>query len=641
MNEHNNHANTLVAQGLVDHKAHNLIKARTFYEQALIIEPGHGDALHLLGMVADEEGDAKTAIQLLDAAIDSAPTVAIYHNNLGNIYFKAGNYELAEKYFSNATSINPQYIEAKFNLGNVFLANNDISSAQKLYQEIVSGNPHFVPALNNLVEIYLTEDNFSAAYECLKDNECVQQDIDLSIKYEEIMLIYAGRVEDDEKKIELLKNILKIDDQNLDVKFSLANLYKNTGNMEDAGSYYEEILNQDVAYFGAQVNYGVVDMWRGKFESARIKFEAAYRINSVDYVLLNNLGMVHQALKSVVESQRFYEKAIALNENKPEAYWNYSLLLLLKGEYELGWQYYEKRWDIAEQLLSEKRNYTCPAWSGESLERKTLFIYCEQGYGDSIQFFRYLIDLLEKNNHIVFECPEPLVRLFQHVHPKLKIVSPSDKFLDFDFHIAMMSLPLVHKTTLSDMPRTTPYLKTVTIDDEKWLNCMRARVDEKIRSDKNKKVGLVWAGNPRKHDLVNNMIDQRRSCKIEDLSSALSLNELEFYSLQKNGLGLESLMNGQIIDCMGEVEDFYDTACIIQNLDLVISVDTAVAHLAAALGKPVWLLSRYDGCWRWLLDREDSPWYPTVRLFRQSEPGDWNDVFDQVREALIELPDNN
>ena len=635
-------ANDFVSQGLQEHKLNNLIVARSLYNDALKLVSEHGDALHLLGMLNESEGDIGSAINLVQLAIKSDSGVALYHNNLGNLYFKNGNIDQALIYFQNALSIQPDYIEAKYNLANVMLEKNEFSTAEKIYLELLHSKPDFTPAIYNLIEIYLLNENYSDAYDYLKSSEVCSNDEGIKIKCREVIYLYLENTTDPDIKIELLRQITTFDSTNPDVKFNLANAYKQTGDITKAKQLYEEVLTIAPQYFGALVNLGVIDTWLGQFESAADNFETAYRINACDYTLLNNLGMVYQSLKNIERSTYFYEQAISFDNERPEAYWNYALLLLLIGEYEKGWQYYERRWDVPEQMLEEKRVYSQPVWQGETLENKILYIYCEQGFGDSIQFIRYLnafkVEGVDAKN-IVLECPKLLSRLIHFSFPEIKIVNADAKYREFDFQIALMSLPNIFKTRIENIPNDIPYLKTDQAHEKKWADLMCANQQEDKLTSKSLKVGIVWAGNPRKHNLVNSMIDQRRSCDLSGFSSILKIEGIKFYSLQKHDpdLDLLKLQDLSIKDCMKGVTDFYDTACIIQNLDLVISVDTAVAHLAAAIGKPVWLLSRYDGCWRWLLNRDDSPWYPDMKLFRQSRSGEWGDVFENVALALKKL----
>ena len=512
----------LVEKGLESHKMNNLKVARSCYEQALSVEPNYEDALHLLGMLSEAEGDSATAVDLIKSAIKRNPQIAIFRNNLGNIYFNRGEFFEAGKSFAAALKINPNYLEAQFNLANVQYQLNEVVSAKNIYKQIILSNPDFIPAITNLIEIYLESGDYSSAYKYLENNDIVPLDNALKQKYIDVMALYFDQVESPALKSRLLNNIIEIDADNVDAIYNLANMKKESGDFDEAEKYYQRVLSLDAGYFGALVNSGVIDTWHGRFEVALRKFEKALVLNPDDYALLNNLGMTYQAVRDCDNSKIFYEKAIVIDGDKPEAYWNYSLLLLLTGDYGKGWEYYEYRWEVAEQMLSEKRDYEKPKWQGESLDDKSLFVYCEQGYGDSIQFARYLLPLLEGKQRVVLECPRSLGRLFHMLGSQLEIVHPDDGLPDFDYHIPMMSLPLVFKTKLESVPNVNPYLKTEIDDSKKWRDYFPV--------NGNRKIGIVWAGNPRKQNKVNNLIDQRRSCVLEDFSTLFDLTGVEFYS---------------------------------------------------------------------------------------------------------------
>ncbi len=634
----------LVNKGLKHHKTQAWALARSCYEQVLACDSHHADALHLLGMLHAEEGDILAAMRLISDAIKVNPVCEIYHNNLGNVYFASGEFREAEKCFDAALVLKPDYVEARFNMANAQYEQKNTLAAEENYRRVLSIDPQFIPALYNLTDILLRKTEYALAYDILKNSDVVKSDGDLMQRYIEVMSLYSDQTEEKAIRQELLTSIVHFDPDNIGARYNLANIYKENGDLIEAEKYYQQILKLDSRYFGALVNSGVIDTWCARFDTALKKFNAALLVNDNDYTLLNNLGLAYQAIKDCEKSKYYYEKALSVDRTRPEAYWNYALLLLLTGEYEKGWEYYEYRWEIADQLLAEKRDYGKPLWRGESLRNKVLFVYCEQGYGDSLQFFRYVLKLIENDWRVILESPKSLARLFKVTSAKLVIVTPGEELPYFDYQIPMMSLPYAFSTRLSSIPFDVPYLKTIFKDVALWrdklymANRGQGGDTSKIIDREVIKVGVVWAGNPRKADQVNHLIDQRRSCQLSVFSTLFEFNNeqgLQFFSLQKDSVDEVKIDN--LNTCMENVTDFYDTACLIQNLDLVISVDTAVAHLAAALGKPVWLLSRYDGCWRWLLNREDSPWYPTLRIFRQDKPGDWAGVLANVKNALREF----
>jgi hypothetical protein len=268
----------------------------------------------------------------------------------------------------------------------------------------------------------------------------------------------------------------------------------------------------------------------------------------------------------------------------------------------------------------------------EDLAGKRLFVHWEQGFGDTLQFCRYALAVRARGARVILSVQDPLVRLLRGLDPGIEVIGGAETPQSFDYHCPLMSLPLAVGTTLETIPARTPYLSAAPARTAAWSTRLTAVTGLKV--------GLVWAGDPRPHDPASSAIDRRRSIALERLAPLLAEPGVSFFSLQKGSPA------GQLADipaelrplaCMDEAGDFADTAALISNLDLVITVDTAVAHLAGALGKPVWILSRFAGCWRWLLERDDSPWYPTARLFRQAEPGDWGPVIAKVATRLAEV----
>jgi len=265
-----------------------------------------------------------------------------------------------------------------------------------------------------------------------------------------------------------------------------------------------------------------------------------------------------------------------------------------------------------------QRRVEAPLWRGEAGDGRVLLIHAEQGFGDSIQFCRYAPLVVARGWRVVMEVPGALVRLFAAL-PDVTCVAAGEALPDYDAQVPMLSLPLAFGTLVESIPAAVPYLQVPAGEVARWGAMLPPAP---------RRAGLVWAGNPRAFSRVLAEVDQRRSIAPSLLAPLLEVPGWQFVSLQKEGAAWP------LVDVMDQVADFADTAALIMSLDLVISVDTAVAHLAAALGKPVWLLNRYDACWRWLRGREDSPWYPTMRLFNQTAAGDWEGVIAKVAGAL-------
>ena len=310
------------------------------------------------------------------------------------------------------------------------------------------------------------------------------------------------------------------------------------------------------------------------------------------------------------------------------AHWNLSLALLLSGDFAGGWEEYEWRWKMKN---NDGRNYSCPLWQGEDIVGRTINLHVEQGFGDTIQFIRYAPMVMQRGAKVIVECQPQLVRLLASVEGLAHITDRTASSIYFDMHAPLLSLPRIFSTTLKTIPCHVPYLSADRVLVAKWR--------QKIEPLPGRfRVGLVWAGNPTHGN------DRNRSCALVDFALLAKIPNVIFYSLRKDE-GAEQCENPpheiNLVDLTRDIADFADTAALMDNLDLIISVDTAVAHLAGALGRPVWTLLPFVPDWRWLLDRRDNPWYPTMRLFRQSKPGNWRGVMADVANALREYVVNS
>lgn len=343
--------------------------------------------------------------------------------------------------------------------------------------------------------------------------------------------------------------------------------------------------------------------------------------------LYNNLGGALSDLGRPAEALACYDRALAIRPDDVSAHFGRSRPLLLRGEYAEGWREFEwrRRGGTAEAI--KLRGFAQPQWQGEDVAGKTLLLHAEQGFGDTLQFCRYA-SLVGATARVILEVQPPLVRLCSSLAGVAQVVARGEPPPAFDLHCPLMSLPLAVGTTLDTIPSEVPYLAA---DPE-----LVAGWRERLAGLDGLQVGLVWAGSLRPEPELS-AIDRRRSITLAMMAPLGEASGVSFISLQKREPGAQSAnaeLGLALHDFTANLQDFADTAALIEALDLVISVDTSVAHLAGALGKPIWLLNRFDTCWRWLLDRDDSPWYPQLRQFRQPRPGDWNSALHAARDAL-------
>jgi hypothetical protein len=333
-----------------------------------------------------------------------------------------------------------------------------------------------------------------------------------------------------------------------------------------------------------------------------------------------DLGLTYRQLRRLDESVALLRRAVGLWPNHSTAHFNLGLALLEKGEFEEGFREYEWRWGLAE-FASRRRTFLQPEWDGSELGGRTILLYTEQGLGTSVQFARYASLVADRGGGVIVQCPARLANLLKTVPGVWRVVSGSESVPNFDVHAPLVSLPRLFGTTLNSVPAHFPY---VSVDKARL-----AAFDRCLGQVTGFKVGLVWRGNPKP--------DPARSCALSEFAPLRRVEGVMFYSLQI-GEGAEEAgrppAGMRLVDLCALQKDFADTAAAISRLDLVISVDTSVAHVAGAMGKPVWTLLPYLSDWRWMVDREDTPWYPTMRLFRQTRQGEWGAVFERVAREL-------
>lgn len=323
---------------------------------------------------------------------------------------------------------------------------------------------------------------------------------------------------------------------------------------------------------------------------------------------LQSLGYIKEALASC-------DAVIRLSPDHAEAHWNRALLLLLMGDYHRGWKEYEWRWK-KRRFTSPTRNFLAPVWQGEPLDGRSIFIHAEQGFGDSIQFCRYLPLIVKAGGKVIFECHPPLVSLMKTLGDGIEVIPMGEQLPPFDIHIPLLSLPALFGTTIETVPSSVPYLLPPQGSLAFWSTV--------VPRNNRKKVGICWSGKV--------YPDPGRSVAVPELTPLGSVTGVDYFSLQIAEEVEKPVF--PLIDITMLINDFADTAALVSQMDMVISIDTAVAHLAGSLGIRTWLLVPYAPDWRWGLEREDSPWYPCMRLYRQQKRGEWGEVLERVAAEL-------
>jgi Tfp pilus assembly protein PilF len=494
--------------------------------------------------------------------------------------------------------------------------------AESLYRQVLAAEPNHADSLHLLGLVVYEQRRLNEAVELIR--RAINVDPTRSDYPFNLGLILL-ELDESEQAIASFQQSLALRNDFFEARFNLANTFFKLGRLEEAIAGYQSALVLQPNHAASLNNLGnslysaghwdeAIPILRRAREDAQCAAEANF-----------NLGNALKAARQFDEAEAAYRQAIAIRPDFAAAHWNLSLLLLLQGKFSEGWREYEWRWR-ASGLPPIPPQVSQNPWDGRDLAGKRILIFTEQGFGDTIQFARFIPLVAQRGGKIVLGCQPELLRLFHHFDEVDQLVSVQEPLPQTDLFCFLMSLPRIFETTLQNIPATTPYLKIDASQKQKWKN----RLGD---DDKRLKVGLAWAGRPRHGE------DHLRSVSLANLAPLARIPGIRFFSLQKweaarqiRELAPDIEMN----DWTEDLKDFADTAALIDQLDLIISVDTAVAHLAGALAKPVWVLLPAVPEWRWMLDRPDSPWYPTMRLFRQTIRADWSGPIRQIAAALRE-----
>jgi tetratricopeptide (TPR) repeat protein len=551
--------------------------------------PRNFEASHLLGVIALQRGKPQEADRQIRRAIQIAPDVAMAHNSLGIVLKELNRLEEALESFNRALALEPNYVEALGNLGAVQHALKRFKQAVATYDRAIALQPDFAGGLANRGNSLMDLERYEEAL------ASVDRALALQPHYPEA-LNTRGR--------------------------ALSGLKR----YKEAISSFDRALALRPAYVAAYLNRGNTLTELQRPEAALADFEKAIALkpDMADAFSAHGLGLHH--LGRVEEAIESFDRAIALNPDYAAARNNRAQALLAAGRLAEGWRDAEERWNMKD-FKSPKPDISAPEWSGESLNGRPILVYAEQGYGDMIQFSRYLPLLVAQGPDVTFLAPPQLERLLSSVSSKIKITSTIDRAARFDAKCALMTLPLHFNTELATIPASVPYLTTELDKVAFWK--------DRIGPD-GFKIGICWQ--------ANRAVMQGRSFPVRALQPLAQMDGVRLISLQK-GYGVEQLDElpaGMAVETLGENFDegpdaFIDTAAAMQSLDLVITCDTSIAHLAGALARPAWVALKFVPDWRWLFNRSDSPWYPTLRLYRQAAPDDWAPVFRSIAEDLARL----
>ena len=529
------------------------------------------------------EGRLPEAESIYQQILQTDPNQPVALNLLGAIAHQVGNHDTAVDLITKALTIQPDYAGAHGNLGNAFKELGKLDEAVASYQKALAIEPDNAGAHSNLGAV----------------------------------LQELGRLDE---AVASCNKALAIKPDLAEAHSNLGNAFKKLGRLDDAEASYHKALSIRSDYTEAYSNLGALYNEWGKHEDAAASCRKALTINPDFAEAHGNLGGALQKLGKFDEAAASCRKALTIKPDYAEAHSNLGIISLLMGDFETGWPEYSWR-QFEDDSVLKIRAYPQPFWDGEDLTGKTIFVYPEQGLGDIIQFVRYLPMVRKRGGYVAFDVPPSMMRLFRDLDGIDIALKHGDLLPPFDCHIPLLEFPRLFGTTLDTIPASAAYLHADEELTDAWA--------ERLGPRQGFRIGLVWGGNP------GHLNDHNRSTDPELFRPLIETPGVEAFSLMVGRDGEAARVFGDgLSDLAPHLGDFADTAAAIAHLDLVISVDTAPAHLAGALGAPVWTLLPFNPDWRWMLDRDDSPWYPSMRLFRQETPGDWEGVFQEVETAL-------
>ena len=414
---------------------------------------------------------------------------------------------------------------------------------------------------------------------------------------------------------------------------SLARVAIGEGCLEEAFVLLETLLREAPTLAEAYIDYCSALADRGRYEEARSIAEKGIAIAPGLHGLWHNLGHILQNLDRSAEAVQVLDHALTLKPDSAATQFSRATALLKAGNFDEGWKAYEWRW---RKTQKPRTDIAAALWQGEDLAGRHILVHHEQGFGDSLQFVRFVPLLCARGAIVTLQVPPTLTRLFESMEGIHKVVVALDSADRFDFHCPVASLPWRCGVTMDTIP-LPPYLSVAEEEIDRQGGSVRRHMAGGAEHP-DLVVGLVWAGDPRKQRIDANIVDRRRSMPLDEMAPLLSVRGVRFASFQL-GDAREQLANAElpIVDVTDGILDFADTAARLYGIDLLIAVDTSIVHLAGSLNLPVWTLSRADGCWRWLENRDDTPWYPSMRIIRQATSGDWGSAVEQARKMLEQV----
>ncbi len=558
-------------------QAGRLGQADSLYRQILTIESDHPDALHLLGVTMILRNRFDAAVELISKAIAVAPTAAMFHYNLGLALASMGKWADAISSYRQAFELDPCHHMAAANLGDALKNLHRFAESEEAYRQALRLDPAQADVQNNLG----------------------------------IALQAQGKLSDAENAY---RAALQINSEMVAAYNNLSRLRRQQNRFDEAIDFAKTGLRMSPNLVELHFNLGSALLATGRPEEAAGELELAVRLRPDHLPAINGLGQALKACGRYIDAMDAYNRVLSLAPDYTDAHVNKGILLLLLGDLAAGFREYEWRWRWP-AFAAELSKYAMPLWDGSDLSGKTILIHSEQGLGDTLQFVRFAKMLKSRGaQQVILACQETLVELMKRVPGLDDVIARTAPLPPHDVQCPLMRLPHLLKTTLKTVPAEMPYIAS-----------------EPSRGTRPWSIGVCWSSN------ANHPEGARKNLPLEKLAALGVLTPAHFHSLQM-GPAAQELQTAnlpfKVQDDTRQISDFSDTAALVSDLDVVVSVDTAVCHLAGAMGKPTFTLLPHDADWRWLVNRGDSPWYPIMRLIRQPKRGDWDSVIAQL---LVEL----
>lgn len=579
-----------LANAMRDHQAGRIAAAEAVYQQILEAAPEHPEAMRLLGLVATQRGQHQRAYELIRRAIEIRPT-PLHYQNLGMALDGLNRQDEAAASYRHAIELDPHLIDAHLNLGNLHRARGELDAALAAYRRVLEIAPNNAAAFNNLGNIYTQQNKKAEALECYRAAVRAKPDFALA-------------------------------------HYNLSSAFQESGQFDAALYHCRRATELAPSNAEAHNSLGFLLAHHNRAAAAKESYRRALALRPNYALAHNNLGVTHFNEGEPREALLCYDRAVAAKPDYAAAHLNRSLANLLLGKFAEGWPEYDWRWKLP-GVPPPPAGLDRPFWRGAPLNGARILLSGEQGLGDALQFVRYAPMVAARGGRVLLQIKPPLRRILATAPAVEEVVTIDEPPPAFDAHCPMLSLPVAFGTELATIPAPVPYL----FADPQAVAMWRTRLGAP-----GLRVGLVWAG------WSGHNRDRRRSLSLAALAPLASVMGVRFVSLQKGPPAVQTVQPPEgmdIVDLTAELDDLADTAALVAALDLVIAVDTSVAHLAGAMGKPVWILLPYAPDFRWLLDREDSPWYPTARLFRQPVADAWASVIARMTGDLHRLADGD